>query len=96
MSFDLMAHIAHEDSLLEGAGDVPEATVLPDPLGDAKFFGAWRVYRGIAVSRFLTSNRFDLISFTGGIHRKCGHGTRSGPHAQCRRSHGGTMGPRVE
>jgi hypothetical protein len=40
MSFDLTAHVAHEDSLLEGAGDVPEATVLPDPSGNAKVFDA--------------------------------------------------------
>jgi hypothetical protein len=84
MSFDLMAHTAHEDSLLEGAGDVPEATVLPDPSDDAKFFGAWRVYKGIAVSRFLISNGFDLILFLGRIYRKYGCGAGAGPHARRR------------
>jgi hypothetical protein len=82
MSFDLTAHVAHEDSLLEGAGDVPEATVLPDSSGDAGFFDAWKIYGTIAVSPLFITDGSHLKSFTGRIHRRHRRGTRGGPHAQ--------------
>jgi hypothetical protein len=56
MSFDLTAHIAHEDSLLEGANHVPEATVLPDLSADMKFLDVWKVYSRIAAFYSLTGS----------------------------------------
>jgi hypothetical protein len=50
MSFDLTAHIAHEDSLLEGAEHIPEANELPASSEDARVYDAWKMYGKIAVS----------------------------------------------
>jgi hypothetical protein len=95
MSFDLTAHTAHEDSLLEGAGHIPGATDLPGPSMDEGFYDAWRVYAKIAVSFSFFVNGLGLISFSGPIHRKYRRGTGDGPHAQRRRGHSGTTGPRM-
>jgi hypothetical protein len=50
MSFNITAHIAHEDSLLEGADDILGAAELPDPSTDWRFYDAWKIYGTIAVS----------------------------------------------